>query len=333
MRQPKILIPYPGPQASDNSTDVYLYLRPESNGVKVESTLMRVLYLNQYYKENAQIVYLANMPGEYILKQHIIERHYSLNLLFASMGKMAFTKGMKKHFEEYYNVKWENAHILGAFEALIELKLKEEELFKLRVKDCDLLQYHGQTIKRVGNTFIINYDIPAILHKNTYDTDIAVMILRIKFGWNDFTEMIREMGKALISDGILPKNMSASRVFHYSKSPLEQILDGIGYLVNVDANDKIGEEDISFVQFLNKKGVSIDKVKEIINSRIVYLKEDDGSYREENIMVYTHGFNYEETYLALERVDSIYNIATENHLKKFSLTDDNDSEADILEEL
>ena len=44
MKKPDILIPYKGPDSSaGKTTDIFIYLRPESNGVISESAIMKVI--------------------------------------------------------------------------------------------------------------------------------------------------------------------------------------------------------------------------------------------------------------------------------------------------
>jgi hypothetical protein len=46
---------------------------------------------------------------------------------------------------------------------------------------------YGNTIKKYKGLYIINYDIPSLLHKNNFQTDIAVMLFRVYFSWQEFT--------------------------------------------------------------------------------------------------------------------------------------------------
>ncbi|MDA3850217.1 MAG: hypothetical protein PF447_02985 [Spirochaetaceae bacterium] len=311
-RKPSLLIPYQGPDIQGKSQDVYLYLRPETNGVKVESILVSVIYNNPFLKKHVKMVYLANMPGDYILQNHIIEHHYSLNLLFAAMGKEAFTDSMRKEFSKYFAVPWEEASILGAFEALITLGLTEEELFAMRVPKENLLTFHGQTIKKVQEHFIVNYDMPAILHKNNLQTDILVMTLRITLGWKEFREMVHLMTETLVKEHVLTNTTSASRVFHYSKSPFEEIVDGQEYLYSPD--NRFIDEDISFFAYMKSHGILPSFLREVVNSRIVYKLDSEGNKVENNILVATQGFNYPQALEYYRAIHSIYTVTGEKIL-------------------
>jgi len=316
-RQPTLLVPYKGPEEGGEAQDIYLYLRPEANGIQVESILMSVIYNDPYLKKNVDLVYLANMPGDYILENHIIEHHYSLNLLFAAMGREAFTPSMIHEFETYFEIPWDQAEVIGSFEAVMTLDMTEEELFKIRVPEQDLLSCHGQSIKRLNHQFIVNYDMPAILHKNNFQTDILVMALRISLPWRQFRGMIRKMTKALIDRKVLPPNSSASRVFHFSKGPFEEIIDGQEYLYRPD--NSLTDEDISFFAFMKRQGVNANELREVVNSRIIYQRGYDQSLREQNILVATQGFSYSQALQYYRNIESIYTPTGEKHLREYDI--------------
>ena len=109
-RLPSILVPYPGPRVESDVQDIALYLRPESNGVLVESTIMRVI--TSGYRQNTRMVYLANIPGDFVVARRVVERHYRLKIQFARSGKDAFTPQMQRRFERAFG--W---HLLLTAEA------------------------------------------------------------------------------------------------------------------------------------------------------------------------------------------------------------------------
>jgi hypothetical protein len=93
-RMPSVLIPYPGADPSGNTNDIFIYLRPETNGFRVESEILKVIKKSRLYSENVKLVFLANYPGDYIRSKHIIEHHYSYRIKFAGKGKKRFTQKM-----------------------------------------------------------------------------------------------------------------------------------------------------------------------------------------------------------------------------------------------
>jgi len=300
VRKPSILVPYSGPDASGNCKDVFIYLRPESNGVYVESSLLKVIRGKSLYLNNTSLVYLANLPGDFIVNKHIIERHYSVKLYFAAHGKNAFTKDMIKRFEAFFQESFNDAKIIGAFEALRKFDIDYNELFHLWVNPFDMLVVNGQSIKKKDDYYIVNYDIPALLHKNSKNTDIAVMVVRTSLIWDDFHKMVEDMGAALIEAGLMDPLKPASRFFHYSKGPFSEIQDGIGYLYHKDGTS-IEPTALSFVQYLMNKGFSIDQVLGMIHNPIMAFRDEDDSVVEESLYDWTVGDDYEAAFEKMKK--------------------------------
>ncbi len=305
IRKPTIIIPYPGPSMERGTKDIVVYLRPETNGVVVESILFKVIKENPLYRDNITMCYLANLPGDFIIKNRIVENHYSLKLFFAVNAKKAFTPFMKLRFEKFFGVKFEDANIVGAFEALKLLDVNYEGLFNLWVPDSMMLMVNGQIIKKYGNIYIVNYDIPAILHKNNNKTDVAVMIFRSRLGDKEFHEMIVVMANRLIEKGILSPDKPISRIFHYSKGPYEEILDCMGYIYQSDATH-IPLPEISFFHYLEKKKMDEKRILGIVRHPIVQFKkrtrEGGKIIIEDTVFLATAGMNYREAYRFLEQV-------------------------------
>lgn len=292
-RKPTVIIEYPGPSDKGDCQDVFVYLRPETNGVQVESTLLRVVRSNPDYREHMKLIYLANIPGDFIVQHKIIEHHYASKLYFTSGGKRTFTPYMRKTFEEHFRVPFEGADIIGAFEALNRFSMNYNELFQLRVPASDLLTVHEQSIKKYGGAYIINYDIPAILHKNNNKTDIAVMIFRTCLDYALVHTVIDEMGEALIKDGILDPDKPLSRVFHYSKGPFGQIRDAIGYLYRA-GDQHVPLEEINFCSFLQKRNITLHQILGCVRNPIGEFVNH--GVHEDSIFEYTKDNAFKEAY-------------------------------------
>lgn len=290
VRLPTILIAFKESKLKPGAQDIFLYLRPESNGVLVESMLFRVL---KFYSSKCQVVYLANIPGDFIVKNKIIEQHYAVKIHFAIHGKNAFTEVMCQKFEKYFGIPFKSAKIIGAFKALKILHVSEEELFRLWVSPDDYAQIHGQSLKRKKDYFIVNYDIPAVLHKNSRKTDIAVMIFRSFLSKDEFHHMVKDMHDKLVAEKVITPDRPLARTFHYSHGPFEQILDGIGYLY--DKNGKhLSLENISFLAYLIKNNCVKAEVIKAIKNPIMKFKTGDREIIEENLFSYTCDDSYED---------------------------------------
>lgn len=298
---PTIIVPYKGPCLESGCSDYFLYLRPESNGIKVESTILKVIESNPEFKSRITLAYLANFPGAFILKNHVVEEHYRVRLHFASHGKAGFTPGMISHFEYYFRVKFQEANIVGAFEALSALKLSVEELFNLWVPPYDILITCGQIIKRVNGLFIVNYDIPALLHKNNHKTDIAVMILRTRLDAATFGVFLDKVRDSLTQALVLDPAKPSSRIFHYSKSPFEQLLDAQGYLYGPDL-ERLSLGACSFGVFMKEHGWTEESLIQILDNPIFrFPLPGKGLEIEENILEATQSFSYQE---AMEKLNT-----------------------------
>ncbi len=298
--EPQVLVPYPGPDGSGDVQDIFVYLRPETNGVLVESTLLRVIEKCRKDRSGIKLIYLANIPGDFILRNHIVERHYAQKFYFAVHGKRAFTHSMRERVEAYFGVVWDEAHVIGGFEALNVLNKTPEGLHSTWVPAGDHLVVDGQSIKRIEGILVVNYDIPAILAKNSRSTDIAVMLFRCS-DYDYFEELVDLMHEALVEKGILGKNVPASRAFHYSKGPFEQLLDAVDYLY-ASGSEPVPLEGLSFVQYAAARGFTLDDLLGVVRNPIGLFDDGGGELREDNIFIYTADDSYAESIDKLEHL-------------------------------
>ena len=292
---PTVIIPYPGLGEDLHCRDYFVYLRPETNGVLVESTLLKIIERNPSYKSCISIVYLANIPGDFILDRRIVENHYSYKLPFARKGKVLFTKSMQMAFTKHFSTSFESAEIMGAFDALARLGLSEEELHGLRVPVEDVLYINCQLIKKVEDIFIVNYDIPALLHKNNAGTDIAVMVFRSTLESEVFHKMIEEMANALRKIEVLREGEAVGRAFHFSKGPFEQVLDARDYLYDAIGNT-ISLDQTQFCHFLLQKDIDLGLIQKVLSNPIMEFRSPSGEIIERCIFSYTEDDTYNEAY-------------------------------------
>jgi len=125
---PKIIVPFrsaQGGRCEDFCQDIVVYLRPETNGIQTESVLFRV-FKDPTWHSKVDLVYLANVPGAFLLEKGVVERHYSSRVHFARNGAAAFTPAMQETFSRFFGVPFSTAKVLGAFDALVELGVDEE---------------------------------------------------------------------------------------------------------------------------------------------------------------------------------------------------------------
>lgn len=288
---PQVLVPYPGPDGESETQDIFLYLRPETNGVLAESVLLRVIEKSPQYRTGINLVYLANVPGEFIVENHIVERQYACKFHFAVHGRRAFTKHMADAFERHFRTSFAKSNVVGSFEALQVMNLTPEELFSTWVQQADIFFVDGQSIKRIDGVFVVNYDLPALLHRNNRGTDIAVMMFRCHVAYTYFEDLVDDMHASLIDGGILTRNVPASRAFHYSKGPFEQLLDGQNFLYSSGATH-VPFSDLSFVRYAKTCGFSEQQLKSAIANPIGQFDAGERGIVEENIFTYTSNDSY-----------------------------------------
>ena len=305
-RKPTIVLPFIESTFDSKAKDLYLYLRPETNGIRVESLLFGIIHNDEEFRKNISLVYLANLPGDFVSKHRVIERHYALKCEMAKRGRESFTSTMIERFENWYKVKWDDVEVVSAYEAMDILKIDSKALFKTWVKNQDFFYTYGQSIKKIGNLYVINYDIPELLKKNSSSTDIAVMVLRTTLSNKSLSSLISKMEIALKESGAIDPKTPPRRCFHYTKSPLEEILDGDGYLYT-DEGNKVKMKSISFASYLLNRGVDMKDIISWVYYPIVTIN-DNGYNKEIYLYDYLMGDSYEE---AFEKISKIENITKE----------------------
>jgi hypothetical protein len=177
------------------------------------------------------------------------------------------------------------------------------ELFNVWVPHEDVMMLNGQTIKKIGDSYVVSYDIPELMRMHYEGSNIAVMIFRTSMNYAEFTRIVDMMEKALVEARIFPPERPAARVFHYSKGPFEQILDGLGYLYTPDAVH-IPLSDLPFSRFLESRGMDFSILRGFLQHPVIQYADPDGNLREESIYDYTRENSYEETWEKLLAVRS-----------------------------
>ncbi len=303
IHSPSILVPYGGPGTDRNTLDVFVYLRPETNGVAVESTVMKVIKECQVGSSDLQLVYMANVPGGYIAGRRIVERHYSLRLFFAVHGGTVFSPDMREQFEEFYGTTFDGEKVIGAFDALRRFQWTPDDLFGLWVDEQAVTRIAGQVIKQYQGIWVVNYDIPALLHKNNAATDIAVMAFRTREGYPHFFELAMQMKSALVERGLLRKGMPIARAVHISHSPFEQLLDARDYLLTPDGTPA-GMPSSSFAAFLMKNGFSMAEVEGLVEHPICRFDFGVKAPKEQNVLDLCEGFGYQDALHIIRRIQA-----------------------------
>jgi hypothetical protein len=311
--KPQVLIPYPGPEPRPEYLDIFVYLRPETNGVVVESKILKLVRDCRANDVDIKLVYLANVPGEYIVNRKIIEHHYSLRLYFATHGGAVFAPKMVDQFEDFYGEPFRSDVVIGAFDALSRFSWNPDELFALWVDERDVIRIAGQVIKRYRDVWIVNYDIPALLHKNSAGTDIAVMAFRTSMGYPAFFELAARMQEELVTSRLLRQGMPIARAVHISRSPFEQLLDSRDYLLSPDG-ESLGIGASSFGAFLLERGLSPGHVQALVEHPICLFDFTEQGLSVHNLTDLCEGFNYNDGWHILNRITAQLAIPPHSYL-------------------
>jgi hypothetical protein len=110
---PQVLKPYTGP-GKPGEQDIFILLRPKANNCFFESILLSVFRSSPEYRKTLWLEYLANLPGEFISKKKLMEKHYEYRIQFANLGKQAMTDTMKTKFQTVFGVSADESEIYGA---------------------------------------------------------------------------------------------------------------------------------------------------------------------------------------------------------------------------
>ncbi|MCP4150773.1 MAG: hypothetical protein GY757_23710 [bacterium] len=288
--KPDILIPYTlDRETLADSSMAIICVRPETNQAKYEAEIIKAT------AKYADVVYLANLSGRLINEKAIVASHYSSQMQFAINGKedMAWYPEMIEKFEQKFNIAFKDAPIIGSFDAILHFKLKKDgdELFETMVPRADFLEMYGQTIKKIENYYVLNYDIPAIITKHHNDTGMFIIAIRFKdnkYKFCDLHHLIYEnMYKnenTQFIDSDKRKGMAwynkVRRTYHISRSHIEAMFDLTDYVFKND-NQRIEFSDTPLGQRLLKdkvfeKGQLQKLLIELKDNPLVYIKEKSG---------------------------------------------------------
>ena len=83
---PSVLVPYPGASPDPRTQDIFLFMRPETNGVLGEKAVLKTVGTCTEYKKSIRLVYMANISSESLISGHVYEQHYALKIHFATRG-------------------------------------------------------------------------------------------------------------------------------------------------------------------------------------------------------------------------------------------------------
>ena len=258
-----------------------IYVRPESNSIPYEKAIIKGI---QNY---ADVIYMANLNGRLFIKDALILEHHASEYRFAIYGKgeMAKYPEMIEKFEKHFYVKFDEVEIIGAYEALLKLNINQEELFNTFVDNDHFMRLYGQTIKRINNLYVINYDIPALIEKYTPKSNVFVIVIKFKNDSYTFKKLNFSVSNEISCDVKAPIIFSENakfneldwiekvkRTYHFSKNHLVAMFDMVDFVFKMDGSHFTYQET-PFGNLLITYGINIDFLKKIKEYPIVYLKD------------------------------------------------------------
>jgi hypothetical protein len=305
--KPDILIPFNKKLSLDYSCIVPVYVRPETNRVDYESVIIKSI------SSIGKPVFMANYNGGVIRQKHILRNHYFYRYVFALHGKNEMRKypELIDLFEKKFKTSYENAAIYGSFEFLKDKSLcgdmKEDDLFNIYVPFDDFLKFHGLTIKKIGDFYIVNYDIPAVMSKYTDDSNIFVLMLSVNNAVNfrDVNFKIYQKFEEEDISKLLNANEAVDltweervkRTYHISHNYIEAMFDMTDFILYDDYSHLHYIDTPLGKELVQRNIINPGNIDSIMNYfkrfPIVYAKEGDsfkrllnlrdvGSYNERN---------------------------------------------------
>jgi len=259
-----------------------IYVRPETNKIPYEKAIIKGI------QNHADVIYMANINGQIFLKNALVIEHHSSEFRFAIYGKEEIAKypEMIEQFEDHFKVKFQEAEIIGSFEALIKLKITQEEMFGIFVESDEFLRFFGQTIKKIGNYYVINYDMPALIEKYTPETDVFAIAIKFKDEKSSFKEINFSVSNEITSNCKSPIIFSENqkfneldwiekvkRTYHFSRNHLVAMFDMIDFVFKAGGRH-ICYEETPMGNLLVKNGITIDFLKKIKEHPVVYIMKD-----------------------------------------------------------
>jgi hypothetical protein len=220
--------------------DLVIYVRPETNEIHYEKAI--IMGVNPF----GDVIYLANLNGRLFIRDALILEHYNSQYKFAIYGKEEMEKypEIMYAFEEYFKVDFDSANIIGSFDAILKLNISDEEMFNIIVSDRDFFKFYGQTIKRINNHFVINYDMPAILKRYTAKSNIFVISVRLKDEnidpWTvnlSIFDQLKKDNTPLVSEAslqLLDWNEQIKRTYHISRNHIMAMFDMLDFIITAN---------------------------------------------------------------------------------------------------
>lgn len=288
---------------------VVIYVRPQTNKLNYEKAI--ILACQQY----GEIVYLANIGGKIFIDNLLILEHYATQYLFAMHSKSIIAEypEMIKKIEQHFNLDFQKIDIISPFDAILKLKITSAELFNTIVDECDFLRIYGQTIKKIGDCFVINYDIPEIIAEYTPQTNVftCAAILKEHSKITDLNQAIFDNLKTNDSTPIIDKDIykahkwfeTVKRTYHISYNHVAAMFDMKDFVFSAKG-DEIDFTEIPLASHLINSGIlTCEDLLAIKRFSLVYINDDNGEKKLINIQEEAKNMTLEECIELFKKID------------------------------
>lgn len=267
----------------DNYNDILpsavVYVRPETNEIHYEKAI--IMGITPF----ADVIYLANINGKIFIKDALILEHYSSQYKFSITAKQEMAKHpeMVKMFEDYFKEDFVESNIIGSFDAILKINMTSEVLFNTVVSEQNFLKFYGQTIKKINNYYIVNYDIPAIIKRYTPKANVFAIAIKFKNENISFTDINQSIFDQIKNSNDTPliyddeyKNMNwiekVKRTYHISKNNVMAMFDMVDFIITTK-NVHIKFENTPLGRILTDKyNINSDDIFKIKDNPLVYAK-------------------------------------------------------------
>ncbi len=261
---------------------ILAYVRPESNEVNYEKSIIKGV------SKYGEVVYLANLNGRLFIRDQLITDHYSSQYRFSVYTKKEIEKypELVKNFEDHFHVKFEDADIIGPFDAILKMDISDEDLFNSIVGKDDFLKFCGQTIKKIKQYYVVNYNMPYLIKKYSPQSNVFVIAIRLHSEEINFMEINQSIFEQmqlnknpLIGEDILKSmewNEKIKRTYHVSRNHLTATFDMLDFIIRNNGSHLNLSETPFGMMLIDDYGFTVDDILSMKDRQLFYINDDKG---------------------------------------------------------
>ena len=223
---------------------------------------------------------------------------------------------MTNKFEDYFNVCFDEVNVIGPFEAIKKLGINKQELFNTFVNKKDFLKLYGQTIKKINNVYIVNYDLPALLYNYDVNANIFVILVRFKNKNCSFFEINQSISNEIKSDNNIiridedkdkeiTRAEKLKRTYHISSNHIRAMFDMTDFVFNKDGSHITFDKTPLGRILINSNIITDAMLIRLKKNPIVYINENNKK-KLVNINEEANEKNIEESINLIKNIENKY---------------------------